>query len=81
MEDKENKLGLSDDDIANVKLVMDDLIDVVAKFNGLDEMTEADYGDLKGTLDFANFVVSGIIYSNGIDLCASHEHDEEDEDE
>lgn len=78
---KENELGLSDDDIQNMKLVMDGLIDFVAKFNGLDEVTEADYSAFKAELDFANFIVSGIIYSNGMDLCAGHEHDDGGDDE
>jgi hypothetical protein len=84
-EDKKNELDLSDDDLSNIQTVMSDLIDVVAKFNGLDEITEADYAHLKMVLDFSNFVVSGVIYSNGLDLTASHEHivrgDDDDDDE
>jgi hypothetical protein len=81
MEEKRNALGLSDDDLENVKMIMDDLLDVVAKFNSLDEITEEDYANVKMVLDFANFVVSGVIYSNGIDLCAGHGHGSEDDDE
>jgi hypothetical protein len=77
--ENENELGLSEDDLANVRQVMNELIDVVAKFNGLEEITEADYANLKTVIDFANFIVSGIIYANAIDLCANHEHhDDED---
>lgn len=78
MEDnKNNKLGLEEEDLHNIKVVMSDLLDVVAKFNGLDEIEEADYANLKTVIDFAQFVVSGIIYSNGLDLCADHDHDDE----
>lgn len=77
--DKENKLGLSDVDINHLKLVMDDLIDVVAKFNGLDTITEEDFAHLKTVVDFANFIVSGVIYANGLDLCAGHDHSDDDE--
>lgn len=76
---KENELGLSEDDTQNIKLVMDDLIDLIVKFNNLDETTEEDYAALKTALDFANFIVSGIIYANGLDLCAGHDHDEDGE--
>lgn len=78
-EERSNELGLSNDDLENIKMVMTDLIDVVATFNGFDEPTEDDWSELKAVLDFANFVVSGIIYSNGIDLCAGHGDDDEDE--
>lgn len=73
-ENNNNELELSDDDLSNIQTVMGDLIDVVAKFNGLDTITEADYAHLKMVLDFSNFVVSGVIYANGLDLTASHEH-------
>lgn len=85
VEDKRNELGLTDEDLDNMKIVMDDLIDTIAKFNGLDGPTEAQYALLKSSLDFASFVVNGVIYSNGFDLCAAHDHneetDEEDEDD
>lgn len=80
MATEDNKdLGLSDDDTQNIKLVVDDLIDLVVKFSNLEETTEADYAALKAALDFANFVVSGIIYANGLDLCAGHDHAKDDD--
>lgn len=78
-DNKENKLGLDDEDLDNTKIVIDDLLEAVVKFNGLDEITEADYVKLKATVDFAQFVVSGIIYANGFDLCGDHDHDTDDD--
>jgi hypothetical protein len=77
--DKKNELGLSKDDLANIKIVMNDLIDVVAEFQGAVDHTDAHYAALKNVLDFANFVVSGIIYSNGLDLDADHDHDDDED--
>lgn len=74
--DKENKLGLDSDDINNIKAIMDDLVDVVAKFNGFSEITAEDFHDLKGTLDVAQFVVSGVIYQYGLGF-EDCEHDED----
>lgn len=81
VEENRNELGLSEEDLENMKVVMDDLIDIIARFNGIDAPDEAAYSRLKSALDFANFVVSGVIYSNALDLCASHDHDEEEDDE
>lgn len=81
--EKKNELGLSGDDLANIKIVMDDLINVVASFQAAEEHTDADYAALKHVLDFADFVVSGIIYSNGLDLGAHDDdcdHDEDNDD-
>ena len=77
---RENKLGLSNDDLENTKQVLDDLIDIVVTFNGVDEPTPADWTEFKAVLDFANFVISGVIYANGIELC-DHEHDDEDDED
>lgn len=80
--DKKNELGLSGDDLANIKIVMDDLIDVVAEFQAADDHKDEHYAALKSVLDFANFVVSGIIYSNGLDLGHDNcDHDDDDEDD
>ena len=71
MEDEnKNKLGLSNDDVENTNQVMSDLIDQIVKFtNGrVAEAYELDWAELKATLDFGNFIVSGIVYSNGLDL-------------
>jgi hypothetical protein len=81
VEEPNNELGLSEEDVENMKTIMDDLIDAVVRFNGMTEPDEAAFSGLKSALDFANFVVSGVIYSNGMDLCAGHDHDEEDNDE
>lgn len=78
---EEEGLSLSNDDIDNMKIVVNDLIDIVAKFSGPTEVTEVDFSELKAVLDFAQFVVSGVIYSNGLDICAGHGHDDEEDDD
>lgn len=80
-EERKNELGLSNDDLENINVVMGDLIDIVARFNGMEEPGENDWSELKAVLDFANFVVSGIVYANGLDLCAGHGDDDDDDDE
>lgn len=77
----ENRLGLDDEDQYNIKGIIDDLIDVVATFSNLEERTEEDYSHLMSALDFGKMIVSGVVYKNGIDLCAGHEHDEDDDDD
>lgn len=74
--DKENKLGLDDDDLENIGIVVNDLIDCVTKFTGFDEPKADDYVNLLHTLDYAKFIVSGIMYSNGMDVCTGHDDDE-----
>lgn len=77
---EENNLGLSSDDHSNMKLVLDDLIEAIVTFNSLDGVSENDWSEFKAILDFSNFVVSGIIYSNGYNL-GGCDHDDEDEDD
>lgn len=83
---EENNLGLSKDDHANMKVVLNDLIEAIVTFNQLDGVSQNDWAEFKAILDFANFVVSGIIYSNGYDLGCHHdedgevEYDDDDED-
>lgn len=73
------KLELSEEDIHNTKESINELIDVVVKFSGdAAGWTEAKFEELKSVLDFAQFVISGVIYSNGMDLCAGHDHEDEE---
>lgn len=67
---------MDDTDKENLKATVDALIDHVVKFNGVDEYSNEDIIDLMYTLDEAKFVVSGIIYSNGMSIC-DHEKDPE----
>lgn len=71
-------LGLSDDDVENLRTALDDLIEIIVKFKGFEKNTEEDFSKLKSALDFADFIVSGIVYANGLDLCAGHDHDEDE---
>lgn len=80
MEDS-NNLGLSNDDYENMKMVLDDLIEAIVTFNSLDGVSENDWSEFKAILDFSNYVVSGIIYANGYDLCGGMHDDEDDEDD
>lgn len=76
--EESKKLELSEEDIHNTKETISELIDVVVKFAGnAQAWTEAQFEELKSVLDFSQFVISGVIYSNGMDLCAGHDHDEE----
>lgn len=75
MEESKNNLGLDEDDYQNMKMVLDDLIEGIVTFNSMDGVSENDWAEFKAILDFANYVVSGIIYANGYGLCL---HDDED---
>jgi hypothetical protein len=82
MEESNKHAGIDGDDQANMKLVMEGLIDQVVKFNSQGFTTDEDYAEFMADLDHASFIVNGVIYKNGIDLCAGiHEMFDEDEDD
>lgn len=76
--ERKNELGLDGDDLTNVDVVLEGLMDVIAAMNA-NEYTEEHFADLKEAIDYGQFIVSGIIYKNGMDLCAGHEHDDDDD--
>lgn len=80
MEENKNPLGLDTDDRQNMQAVMEDLIDNVVTFNSKGGFTkDEEFVTLALTLDNASFIVSGIMYKHGMELCAGmHDDDEED---
>lgn len=72
-------------DHKNLNQSLDDLIDSVSKFKAahrIDELTAEDFAEFLVDLDYARFVLSGVMYLHGIPLCGHiHEDDEEEEDE
>lgn len=73
-------------DLKQIDTAMNRLIDTVSRFKSvetLDELKGEDFIEMLWSLDQASFVVSGVMYTYGInpyDEC-DHEHDDEDEDE
>lgn len=68
-------------DHKNLNAALDDLIDSVSKFkaaNRIDELTAEDYAEFMVDLDYARFMLGGIMYLHGIPLCG-HFHDAEEE--
>lgn len=58
--------------------VLEDLIDTVVRFKGGEEHSDEDLIELMQSMDYGKFIVSGIIYSNGICVCGDcAEHDED----
>ena len=78
--ERKNELGLDSDDLENLDDIIDDLVTIIAKMN-VEEYTEAHIAELHNAADYANFVLKGIIYKNGFDPCAGHEHEDEEEDD
>ncbi len=63
-------------DKENLTAVLDTLIEDVVKMKGFEGFDDRDLVGFMQTLDESKFVISGIIYSNGIPLC-DHEIDED----
>lgn len=78
--ERKNTLGLDGDDLTNLDDVMDDIMGILARMN-TEEYTQEHIAEFHMTVDYANFVLKGIIYKNGFDPCAGHGHDEDDEDD
>lgn len=77
-EEEEAELNADQD---NFNRALDHLIDAVSGFkaNGGDDFTNIDpekWGEMLQVLDFARFIVSGIMYSYGISICG-HDHSED----
>lgn len=73
-------------DLKQIDTAMNRLIDTVSKFKSveaLDELNAEDFVEMLWSLDQASFVVSGVMYSYGVnpyDEC-DHDHDDEDEED
>ncbi len=68
-------MDLDETDIENMKLVMEAATDLVVTFNGKpkEEWQELDFATTLGALDYMKFIVSGIMYSNGLSKCVCGE--------
>lgn len=80
---EEFKQSLKEDQL-NVDKSMDLLIDVVSKFKssqGIENLSTDDWAEMLTALDFGKFIISGIMYSYGMDLHVTHSTPEEDEEE
>jgi len=67
---------MDDADSKYLNDVLDDLIEDIVIFKGDKEFEGQDLVDLITTLDYAKFIVSGIIYKNGICVCGECEDDQ-----
>ncbi len=68
-------------DLTNLDSAMERLIDSVSRFKSvqsLEDLDAVDFADMLANLDFAKFVVSGVMYLHGIPICGV-DHDEGDE--
>lgn len=66
---------MDDNDKKALHGVLDDLIENIVTFKGNEEFSEQDLVELMYSLDYAKFIVSGIIYSNGICICGECDED------
>jgi hypothetical protein len=86
MEDeaKQEFLDFIETDIDNLNGAMNRLIESVSGFmgKGTDLFTEDDaeglWVKMINDLDYAKFIVSGLMYAHGLPLC-NHDHDEEED--
>lgn len=73
-----------EEDVNQLKAAMDQLIDPVTKFIALDKSMDSieagDFEALANALAQAQYIVNGIMYSYGFEVCMDN-HDDEDEDE
>jgi hypothetical protein len=72
-------------DQSNFQSALDHLIDSVSHFkaNGdksLVDIEPMEWAKMLETLNFATFIISGLMYSYGIPICG-HDHDDEDDKE
>jgi hypothetical protein len=83
-EAKQEFLDFIKGDVKNLNLALDRLIDSVSSFKGkgTDVFTEDDpeglWIKMQEDLDFAKFIISGLMYAHGLPLC-NHDHDEEED--
>lgn len=69
-------------DTENINRAMDSLIDSVSTFKAsarADDLTPDDYANMLFSLDYAKFIISGVMYLHGLPLCG-HDHEDEEED-
>lgn len=70
-------------DLSNLNSAMDRLIDSVSRFKSagsFDALDQNDFAKMLADLDFAKFIVSGVMYLHGMPICG-HDHDEEEDED
>ena len=80
--EEEAKAELSNDQ-KNLDVVMDHLIDSVSHFKSNESLVDIEpeeWAKMLETLDITKFIISGLMYSYGIQPCG-HDHSEDDEDD
>lgn len=68
-------------DLKNLNRAMDELIDTLTKFKAvshIDELQPQTFVDMLNALEFGHFIVSGVMYSYGMNIC-DHDHDDHDD--
>lgn len=78
--ERKNELGLEAEDLENIDMVVEALMDSLAVLNST-EYDNENIVELNDALGFASFTIAGIIYKHGLDMCAGHDHDDEDDDD
>ena len=64
----------------NISKAMDSLIDSVSRFKSVervDEISKEEWGQMLASLDYARFIVSGVMYFYGLPICG-HDHEDEE---
>lgn len=71
-------------DLSNLNTAMDRLIDSVSRFKSvtsLEDLGHEDFARMLADLDYAKFIVSGVMYLHGIPICGHDHSGDEDCDE
>lgn len=67
-------------DLKNINEAMNNLIDSVSKFKSIDsieQLSDEDFAVMLAHLDYARFMVSGVMYLHGRPICG-HDHNDEE---
>lgn len=81
-EDEKFLAKLQAADLKNLTEAANNLIDPISKFMStkeLEELEPQDFVDALNALDYATFIISGIMYSYGMNSSCDHDHDEEED--
>lgn len=68
-------------DLGNINSAMDGLIDSVSRFKAVqsvDDLGPDDFANMITHLDYAKFIISGVMYLHGMPICGHDDHDEDD---
>lgn len=68
-------MELDEQDVGNMKRLLEAATEMVVTFNGKseEEWEELDFAKANDALDFMKFIISGIMYSNGMSVCVCGE--------